>query len=49
MSAILLFDLANLFSLESFVADKRGDSVEADRLWDIAAELQERFLEEDAP
>ena len=42
MSAELLADLSNLFSIEAFEADMHGQHDEADRLWTIADELHDK-------
>lgn len=47
MSPSLLAELTRLFEAEAFDADMRGNGVEADRFWDIAEEIHERFLEAD--
>jgi hypothetical protein len=41
----LLTDLADLFSIEAHEADKRGNTDEADRLYDVADALDARALE----
>lgn len=43
MRAALLAELSDLFSIEALEADRHGDVVEAERLWDIADEIHERF------
>lgn len=43
MKAALLAELADLFSREAFEKDKLGQSIEAERLWDISHDLHERF------
>lgn len=43
MRASLLAELSDLFSREAFEKDKRGAHYEAERLWDVAAEIHERF------
>jgi hypothetical protein len=47
MRAALLAELSDLFSLEALEADRDGDPVEADRLWDIADEIHERYKKVD--
>jgi len=47
MTDALLAELAHLFSIEAFEADRRPDPEEADRLWDIADELHEMCLDAD--
>lgn len=42
MNHDLLTDLSYLFSLEALEADRRGDDVEGDRLWDISSVLHTR-------
>lgn len=44
MTPRLLAELTRLFEAEASEADLRGHGDEADRLWDIAAEIYERFL-----
>lgn len=44
MRATLLAELSDLFALEALEADKGGDPDEAERLWDISAELLERCV-----
>jgi propanediol dehydratase small subunit len=41
--AAMLAELSDLFSLEALEADRHGDSSEAERLWDIADEIHERY------
>lgn len=43
LNTALLAELSSLFCAESFEKDLHGDPEEADRLWDIAAELQEQI------
>ena len=42
MTPHLLAELSDLFSREAFEADKNGDDVQAEWLWDIAGELHAR-------
>ncbi len=42
LDPLLLAELSRLFSAEAFETDSLGNEDEADRLWDIAAELQTR-------
>jgi hypothetical protein len=39
MTATLLAELSDLFSLEALEADRHGDPKEAERLWDISNAL----------
>jgi hypothetical protein len=41
----LLAELSDLFVIESFVAAKRDDEEESERLWEIALELSTRRKE----
>ena len=43
MRAALLAELSDLFTREAFEKDMYGNADEAERLWDIADELHERF------
>jgi hypothetical protein len=43
MRAPLLAELAHLFTCDAIEADMEGDPDEAERLWDIANEIHERF------